>query len=89
MALKVEEGNLHSLVLRTTSLRNRTSLQNVRFVIGSVRAAVDYAGPDGTGNSGLDQVYVRPPQELRGRGVVVLILNVDGVESNVVTIKAK
>jgi len=47
---------------------------------------VQYAGPQG-GYAGLDQVNIRVPRSLAGRGNVDVVLTVDGKTANAVTIK--
>ncbi len=78
-----------SLVLYGTGIRNRTTVGNVICNIGGIIVGVDYAGPDGGGVSGLDQVNVRIPEALRGRGIVDLSLKVDGVDSNTVLVEIR
>jgi uncharacterized protein (TIGR03437 family) len=75
------------LTLYGTGIRNRTTVGNVTCTIGGVVVGVDYAGADGGGVSGLDQVNVRLPDSLRGRGIVDLRLKVDGVDSDTVTLE--
>lgn len=71
------------LVLFGTGIRHRSALSNVRVMIGGVDAAVEYAGPQ-YGFVGLDQVNIRLPRALSGRGEVDIILTVDGRQSNIV-----
>jgi uncharacterized protein (TIGR03437 family) len=66
-----------SLVLFATGLRGRSSLANVSLKIGGVDAPVDYAGPQGQ-FAGVDQVNVRLPRSLAGKGLVTVELTVDG-----------
>lgn len=73
------------LVLFGTGIRNRSALNNVTVKIGGVDAPVEYAGPQG-GFVGLDQVNIRLPRTLAGRGEVDILLTVDGKQSNVVKI---
>ncbi|MEO8096633.1 MAG: kelch repeat-containing protein [Acidobacteriota bacterium] len=75
------------LTLYATGLRNRTSLATVQCEIGGVNVPIDYAGPEGSGIPGLDQVNLRLPASLRGCGIVDLTLTVDGFRSNVVTLE--
>ena len=56
---------------------------NVTARIGGLEAPVLYAGPQGQ-YTGLDQVNVRIPRELRGRGEMDLLLTVDGRSANLV-----
>jgi uncharacterized protein (TIGR03437 family) len=72
------------LVLYATGIRNRSSLENVQCTIGGVSVPVEYAGPNGSGMPGLDQVNVRLTSDLKGLGVTKLVLTVDGVPSNIV-----
>jgi uncharacterized protein (TIGR03437 family) len=74
------------LVLYGTGIRNRTSLANIFCTIGGIKVQPTYAGPDGGGIPGLDQVNVPLPIKLRGRGAVSVMLTADGDESNTVTI---
>jgi len=71
-----------------TGIRGRTSLSNVAAQIGGVPATVAYAGPQAQFN-GLDQVNLYVPRSLAGAGEVPVILTVDGVTANVVTLNVK
>jgi uncharacterized protein (TIGR03437 family) len=53
----------------------------VTATIGGVNAAVDYAGPQGTW-TGLEQVNVRIPAALAGKGKVEVVLTAVGKKSN-------
>jgi len=74
------------LVLYATGLRNRSSLANVQCSIGGASVPLEYAGPEGSGAPGLDQVNVRLTPALKGLGVANLVLTVDGVSSNAVSV---
>ncbi len=76
-------------MLYGTGIRNRTSVGNVVCSIGGIVVGVDYAGPDGGGVYGLDQINIRIPGALRGTGRVHLSLKVDGVDSNSVAIEIR
>ncbi len=73
------------LLMFGTGLHNRTALSTVSVNIGGVNAQVDYAGPQ-PGFAGLDQINVRLPRSLAGRGEVDVMVVVDGRTAN--TIKA-
>jgi uncharacterized protein (TIGR03437 family) len=74
------------LVLYATGIRNRSSQANVQCTIGGISLPVEYAGPEGSGISGLDQVNVRLTSDLKGRGLADLALTVDGIPSNTVAV---
>ena len=76
------------LVLFGTGLRARSSLAAVSARIGGAEAQVTYAGPQGD-FLGLDQVNVRLPRELAGRGEVDVTLVVDGREANPVKVHVR
>lgn len=76
------------LVLYGTGIRNKSDLANVTAQIGGVPAQVAYAGAN-VAYSGFDQVNVVVPRALAGAGNVPVILTVDGVTANVVTINVK
>jgi uncharacterized protein (TIGR03437 family) len=71
-----------------TGISGRSSLANVAAEIGGVPSYVAYAGAPGQ-YAGLDQVNVYVPPSLAGAGEVPLVLTVDGVTANVVTINIK
>lgn len=71
------------LILFGTGLRGRSSLSTATALIGGENAEVLYVGPQGD-FVGLDQVNVRLPRTLAGRGEVDLALTVDGRASNIV-----
>jgi len=75
-------GDAVYLILYGTGLRHFT--KHVVCAVAGQPAAVTYAGPQS--GSGLDQVNVRLPAELKGAGRVELVVTSDGVASNAVTV---
>ncbi len=73
------------LELYGTGIRGRSLLDNVHCTIGSIAAAVLYAGPQGQ-YAGEDQVNVSLPNALAGAGLVNINLTVDGYAANIVTL---
>jgi len=73
------------LVLFGTGIRARSPLSAVAAKIGGVDAPVLYAGAQGS-FVGLDQVNLRVPRSLIGRGQVDLALTVDGQVANTVRV---
>jgi uncharacterized protein (TIGR03437 family) len=71
-----------------TGIAGRSSLSNVTAQIGGVNATVAYAGAQSQ-YPGLDQVNVYVPRALAGAGEVPVVLTVDGVTANVVTISVQ
>jgi uncharacterized protein (TIGR03437 family) len=71
------------LVLYGTGIRGR-SLTGVFATVAGAQAEVLYAGSQGTFPA-LDQVNLRVPLTVRGRGTVEIRVFVDGVAANVVT----
>ncbi len=69
------------LVLFATGARDRSSMGAVSVRIGGVDCEVLYVGPQGT-YPGLDQINVRLPRSLAGRGSVTAELIIDGRRSN-------
>lgn len=78
-------GDQVFLSLYGTGIRGAMALQNVTCTIGGEATPAVFAGPQGTFN-GLDQVNIQIPSDLAGRGVVNVVLSVDGQLSNTVTI---
>jgi len=76
------------LVLYGSGIRSRSALSAVTATIGGVTVPVDFAGAQGQ-FIGLDQVNVRLPRALIGRGEVDVTLMVDGKPSNTVKINIK
>lgn len=74
------------LVLYGTGLRRRSSLSNVRVTIGGLDAPVQFLGAHSR-YAGMDQLNVKLPQELRGRGLVDVVVTVDGRVANTVNIE--
>lgn len=79
-----EESDKVILVLYGTGIRAGT---DTRVRIGGVEAVVEWTGPQGL--VGLDQVNVRLPRELKGRGEVDLLLSVDGKTANPMKINVR
>jgi uncharacterized protein (TIGR03437 family) len=73
------------LILFGTGIRYHSSLAAASVKLGGEDAQVLYAGPQGN-FVGLDQVNVRVPRSLIGRGEVDIVLTVDGKTAN--TVKA-
>jgi uncharacterized protein (TIGR03437 family) len=73
------------LILFGTGIRYHSGLTSMLAKIGGVDAEVLYAGPQG-GFVGLDQVNLRLPRSLAGRGEVDLTLAVDGRAANTVRV---
>jgi uncharacterized protein (TIGR03437 family) len=73
------------LSLYGTGIRGRSMLTDVSAAIGGVKSKVLYAGAQ-PNFQGLDQVNLQIDQSLRGRGAVPIVVSVDGVASNGVTI---
>ncbi len=76
------------LILYGTGFRHRSSLSAVNATIGGTNADVLYAGLV-DGFVGLDQSNVRIPRTLAGRGVVDVLLTIDGKPANAVTVQVK
>ncbi len=76
------------LILFGSGLRNRSALSAVTARIGGVDVETIYAGAQGD-FVGLDQVNLRLPRSLAGRGDVDVALNADGAPANVVGISIK
>ncbi len=82
------ESDLVFLLLYGTGVRGRSALSAVSLMIGGISAQVDYAGPQGD-FVGLDQINVRLPRSLAGRGEVDVALMADGRAANTVKISIK
>ncbi|MDX2044534.1 MAG: hypothetical protein SF097_25210 [Acidobacteriota bacterium] len=81
-------GDQVFLLLFGTGLRYHNSLSTVTATIGGIPVEVLYAGAQGD-YLGLDQVNLRLPQSLTGRGEVSLALTVDGKAGNDVRVSFK
>ncbi|MDX2041686.1 MAG: hypothetical protein SF097_10565 [Acidobacteriota bacterium] len=64
-------------------MRNRSSLSAATAQIGGANAEVLYVGPQGD-FVGLDQINLRLPRTLAGRGDVEIVVTTDGRAANVV-----
>jgi len=73
------------LMLFGTGIRNRSALSAVKASIGGVQSEVLYAGTLSE-TSGLDQVSIKLPPTLAGRGEVDLLLTADGQSANTVRV---
>jgi uncharacterized protein (TIGR03437 family) len=71
-----------------TGFRLNSGLSNVGVTIGGTQVPVVYAGAQSPG-SGLDRLYVHLPQSLAGRGLVDVVLTVDGRTANTVQLSIK
>jgi uncharacterized protein (TIGR03437 family) len=76
------------LVLYGTGVRHHGGLAGVKAQVGGVDAEVLYAGPQPQ-FVGLDQVNIRLPRSLAGRGEVDVVLTVDGKAANVVRVSIR
>ena len=73
------------LVLYGTGLRHRSELSQVTAKIGGTDVEVLYAGPQGD-FAGLDQVNLKLPRSLAGRGDTDIALMIDGRAANLVRV---
>ena len=69
------------LILYGTGMRRRSSMSAVSVMIGGLALSVDYLGAHAQ-LAGVEQLNVKMPQSLRGRGPVDVIITVDGRVSN-------
>ncbi len=76
------------LVLFGTGFRFRSALSSVTAKIGGLDAAVSFAGAQGE-LVGLDQLNLRLPRALTGRGVSDVVITVDGKAANTVTVSVR
>lgn len=76
------------LSLFGTGIRWNRSLQSVRVTVGGEPADVLYAGSQ-LHYEGLDQVNVRLPRNLAGRGEVEVELEINGRQANLVTVSVR
>lgn len=76
------------LILYGIGVHLRSSLSGVTATIGGTPATVSYAGaqPDFVG---LDQINILIPRSLIGRGLVDVVLNVEGKAANTVKVSIK
>ena len=76
------------LLLYGTGVRGRSALAAVNVSLGGIQSEVSYAGPL-EDFVGLDQVNVRIPRNLAGRGNISITLTVDGSGANTVIANIK
>ena len=81
-------GEAIILELYGTGLRGRSAQSAVSATIGGVAAGIEYADRQ-PGFLGLDQVNIRVPRSLLGRGAVDLALTVEGKPANLVRLQIK
>jgi uncharacterized protein (TIGR03437 family) len=79
------EGEQVILVLFGTGWRGRSDEQNVGVNVGGVTTPLLYAGVQPT-IAGLDQINVRLPRALAGRGEVDVVVTADGKTANTVRV---
>jgi uncharacterized protein (TIGR03437 family) len=82
------EGEAVFLILYGTGLRNNGGLNNVSCTIGGEDTQVFYAGAQGS-FAGLDQINLRIPRTLIGRGNANLIFTANGKQANTVIINVR
>ncbi|MGE0884029.1 MAG: IPT/TIG domain-containing protein [Blastocatellales bacterium] len=82
------EGDQLFLILFGTGFRFRSDLSSVSATIGGINSEVLFVGPQGD-FTGIDQINLRLPSELVGRGDLDVRLIVDGKPSNAVRINIK
>ena len=76
------------LVAFGTGFRYRSALAAVNAAIGDLSAEVGFAGAQGS-LVGVDQMNIRIPRSLAGRGNVDVVVRVDGKAANTVTLNIK
>lgn len=83
-----ESGDQVFLLLFGTGLRYRSALNAINATLGGFPVEILYAGAQ-DGFPGLDQINLRLPRTLAGRGEVDVRLTVDGNTANVVKLSFK
>jgi uncharacterized protein (TIGR03437 family) len=73
------------LVLYGTGMRRRSSMSAVSVTIGGLAISADYLGAHPQ-LEGVEQVNVKMPQTLQNRGIVDVVITVDGRVSNIAKI---
>ncbi|MBL8205912.1 MAG: hypothetical protein JNM09_16880 [Blastocatellia bacterium] len=86
--IELHDAEAAFLVLYGTGLKQRSALTEVKARFGGLEAEVLYAGPQGQ-YAGLDQLNIRIPSALRGRGEITVELEIDGRLTNPVKIFVK
>jgi uncharacterized protein (TIGR03437 family) len=76
------------LVIFGTGWRRVESIERVSVRIGGVEVPVVYAGQQGN-YAGLDQVNMRLPRQLAGRGTMTLSLEIEGMLANLARVAIK
>ncbi|MGH9850324.1 MAG: SMP-30/gluconolactonase/LRE family protein, partial [Blastocatellia bacterium] len=76
------------LLLFGTGFRHRSALERVSASAGEVEAPILYAGAQGS-FAGQDQINLRLPRNLAGRGDVTVIVTVDGMIANLVGVNVR
>ncbi len=76
------------LILFGTGFRGRSSLSAVSVVIGGTPVETLYAGPT-PDFQGLDQLNVRLPRSLAGRGTLDVVVSADGIVGNLIEIESR
>ena len=79
------EGDRIFLSLFGSGIRGRTAQANVRAFVDDVEAPVSFASAQGS-LVGLDQINIELPRSLIGRGLVDLVLTVDGLTANLLQV---
>jgi uncharacterized protein (TIGR03437 family) len=82
------DGEQVFLICYGTGWRGRSSKAPIKAMIGGTQVDALYIGPQGE-MAGLDQLNVRLPRSLAGRGEVDLTLTVSDWQSNPVKIRIK
>lgn len=77
-----------SVVLYATGVRNLPAdLADIRCTVGGTSVPVEYAGPELSGwLTGVDQIKIRLTAALKGLGDANLVVIVDGIPSNTVSV---
>src|SRR5207249_3354531 len=68
-----------------TGIRNRSDTSKVSVNMGGTVLSVDYAGSQNT-YPGLDQVNIKLPLSLAGKGTFSVVLTVDGIATKPVQV---
>lgn len=82
------EGEQVFLLLYSSGFRQRSALEKVRAVCENAILPVEYAGPQGQ-YVGLDQLNLRLPRSLSGRGEQNIVVTVDDQTANSVRVQIK